>query len=191
MRCYCPLLAASRYSTLMPKRRPNRPKRASSSLLPLILTLGDTQDWRLPLGPWDWLHPVPRRVSQLTEREQTAQKMRKEEESRKMGAHQPPLRSNSPFRLHCPSQDAESTQIHWTAHQTGQPQMAWQGRYEMRKVEAHRVGVPHHRHKARCGMRPTTPSLPSLSRALADNIKQVFLVPCYTSQNICNHEILY
>lgn len=65
--------------------------------------------------------PGPRRVIHLAEREQTAQ-VREEEESRKKGAHQPPRRNNSPFH-------AESSQIHWTPSQTGQPQMAWQGRY--------------------------------------------------------------
>lgn len=51
--------------------------------------------------------PGPRRVIHLAERQQTAQKVREEEESRKKGAHQPPRKSNSPFH-------AESTQIHCT-----------------------------------------------------------------------------
>ena len=118
MRCYCPLLAASRYSTLVPRKRPNRQKEQASSLLPLILTLEDTQDCQLPQGPWKWPHQGELASSSQPETEQKAQKRNEEDKSRKKEAHQPLLRSNSLLHLHRPSQDR-------ALKHTGQLQMAW------------------------------------------------------------------
>lgn len=110
---------------LMPKRSPNRPKRACS-LLPLILTLGDTQDWQLSLGSWNWLHPVePASLQKRADSTQDERGRGKQKE----GSSPICPEEYWPLPFTSPSQDAESTRIYWPTHQTGQPQMTWWGGY--------------------------------------------------------------
>lgn len=144
MRCYCPLLAASKYSRPMPKRRPNRPERASS-LLALILPLGDTQDWPFPrghrTGHTQESQPACRENSTEDERGRGEQKEGSSPTSQGMTL-------TPSFSLSCKDRElSHSNTLDTVSKRTTPKGMAGKvwvpSILQKRKVEARRVGVPH------------------------------------------------